>query len=126
MLLLCESSWQDVTHYRHHCHCAADSGRGKLDAMTASTPRSHPPQPRQPRPAAQRNWLGRTASAVLSVLDEMNDAQRRVLRAQRAYDRFLPDPAAAPETYPEFLLRTSGPSSHEPTARQRAAGRRVR
>jgi hypothetical protein len=124
MLLLCESSWQDVTHYRHHCHCAANVADGKLETMTASSPPSHSPHP--PRPAARRNWLGRTASAVLGAIDEMNDAQRRALRARLAYDRFLPNPAEAPDTYRECLLRTSGPARHEPTARQRASGRRVR
>jgi hypothetical protein len=126
MLSLCEASWQDVTHYRHYCHCAAEVADGKLDPMTASSPQSHRPDPRQPQPAATRHWLGRTASAVLTVLDEMNDAQRRVLRVRLAYDQFLPDPAAAPDTYQEFLLRTSGLAWHEPTSRQRAAGRRVR
>jgi hypothetical protein len=126
MLSLCESSWQDVTHYRHYCHCAADVADGKLDAMTASSPQSPSPRPCQQRPAARRNWLSRTASAVLGVIDEMNDAQRRALRARLSYDQFLPNPAKAPDTYQEFLLRTCGPVRHEPTARQRTAGRRVR
>jgi hypothetical protein len=94
--------------------------------MTTSSPRSHPAGPRRPRPAARRRWLGRTTAALLSVLDEMNDAQRRALRARLACDRFLADPTAAPNTYREFLLRTSGPVRHEPTARQRASGRQVR
>jgi len=92
--------------------------------MTANSPQS--PSPRRSRPAARRNWLGRTASAVLGVIEEMNDAQQRALRARMAYDQFLPNPAKAPDTYQEFLLRTSGPARHEPTARQRGAGRRVR
>jgi hypothetical protein len=126
MLSLCETSWQDVTHYRHYCHCAADAGDGKLDAMSASTPQSHSPHSCQPPPAARRNWLGRAAFAVLGVIEEMNDAQRRAARARVAYDQFLPSPAKAPDSFQEFLLRTSGPARHEPTARQRAAGRRVR
>jgi len=93
--------------------------------MTTSSPRSRSPQPSQPRPA-RRNWLGRTAFAVLGVIEEMNDAQRRAARARMAYDQVLPNPAQAPDSYQEFLLRTSGPARHEPTARQRAAGRRVR
>jgi hypothetical protein len=94
--------------------------------MTASSPRSRSPYPSQPRPAARQNWLGRTASAVLGVIEEMNDAQQRAARARLAYDQFLPNPGKAPETYQEFLLRTSGPARHEPTARQRTAGHRVR
>jgi len=93
--------------------------------MSASNPQS-PVPPGQPRPTARQNWLSRTASAVLGVIDEMNDAQRRALRARMAYDQFLPNPAQAPDTYQEFLLRTSGPARHEPTAGQRRAGRRVR
>jgi hypothetical protein len=124
MLSLCEPSWQDVTQYRHGCHCAASVTDGKLYVMNATSPQSHSCGPRQP--AATRNWLGRAASAVLGVIDEMNDAQRRALRAQLAYDQVLPSPAKAPDTYQEFLLRTVGPARHEPTARQRAAGRRVR
>ena len=92
--------------------------------MTPSSSPSRPPRP--PQPASRRNWLGRTASAVLGVIEEMNDAQRRALRARMAYDQFLPNPAQAPDTYQEFLLRTSGPARHEPTATQRTAGRRVR
>jgi len=92
--------------------------------MTPSSSPSRPPCP--PQPAPRRNWLGRTASAVLGVIEEMNDAQQRALRARMAYDQFLPNPAKAPDTYQEFLLRTSGPARHEPTARQRTAGRRVR
>lgn len=92
--------------------------------MNATSPQSHSSGPCQP--AARRNWLGRAASAVLGVIDEMNDAQRRALRVRLAYDQVLPSPAKAPDTYGEFLLRTLGPARHEPTARQRAAGRRVR
>jgi hypothetical protein len=37
----------------------------------------------------------------------------------------LPEPDAGPTTYAEFRLRTSGPLWHEPSARQRLAGRAV-
>jgi hypothetical protein len=75
---------------------------------------------------ASRNWLARTATAVLATVREMNDAQLRVQRARMSRDAFLPDPTRAPETYQEFLYRTSGPAPREPTARRRAAGRQVR
>jgi hypothetical protein len=94
--------------------------------MTGTSPQPHFPHPGQPQSATRRTWLGRTASAVLTVLDEMNDAQRRATRARLAYDLLLPDPGKAPETYQEFLLRTSGPAPHEPSAQRRAAGRHVR
>jgi hypothetical protein len=56
----------------------------------------------------------------------MNDAQLRLQRARMSYDVYLPDPGRAPATYAEFLLRTSVPARHEPTAAQRGAGREVR
>jgi len=37
-----------------------------------------------------------------------------------ATDRYVENPAAAPDTYEEFLTRTSGVLRHEPTARKRA------
>jgi hypothetical protein len=98
--------------YRHHCHCAARGGSGRLVCMKGSP--------------EEKNWLSRAASAVAGTVREMNDAQQRVLRQRVAYDSSLPSPRKAPSTYPEFLLRTSAPSRHEPTAAQRAAGRGVR
>ncbi|MGD0924993.1 MAG: hypothetical protein ABR926_07335 [Streptosporangiaceae bacterium] len=43
-----------------------------------------------------------------------------------APDRYVPDATQAPGDYAEFLFRTSGPLRHEPSARQRAAGRSLR
>ena len=73
-----------------------------------------------------RSRLARAASAVLRTAREMNDAQLRLQRARMSYDVYLPDPGRAPATYAEFLLRTSAPARHEPTAAQRDAGREVR
>jgi len=42
-----------------------------------------------------------------------------------AVDSYSPNPDSAPGSYREFLLRTSHPLLHEPTARQRQAGRAV-
>ena len=41
-------------------------------------------------------------------------------------DRYLSNSAQAPDDYAEFLFRTSGSLAHEPSARQRAAGRQAR
>jgi hypothetical protein len=43
-----------------------------------------------------------------------------------APDRYMADSSGAPGDYAEFLFRTSGPLRHEPTARQRTAGRSLR
>ena len=38
-----------------------------------------------------------------------------------APDRYVLGPATAPDTYAEFLYRTSGPLRHEPPARKRVS-----
>ncbi|HEY2288509.1 MAG TPA: hypothetical protein VGH88_22440 [Streptosporangiaceae bacterium] len=45
---------------------------------------------------------------------------------RNAPDRFAARPDVAPETYAEFLFRTSAPLQHEPTARARARGDALR
>jgi hypothetical protein len=47
-----------------------------------------------------------------------------MLALQMAPDRHLFTARSAPADYAEFLLWTSGPLPHEPSARARAAGRR--
>jgi hypothetical protein len=70
--------------------------------------------------------LRRLARRVGAVISEANYAQRRLVSLTLAYDRYLPEPELPPEHYAEFLLRTSGPLLHEPSARQRLAGRDIR
>jgi len=65
---------------------------------------------------AVRRVTGKVADAVR----EMNEAQRLMLVWRTATDRYVENPAAAPDTYEEFLTRTSGVLRHEPTARKRA------
>ena len=77
-------------------------------------------------PPGSRNWLARAASAVLDALREMDYAQRRAMANRMSYDAMLPGPGQAPDTFQEFLLRTWAVRPHEPTAQQRAAGRRVK
>lgn len=63
---------------------------------------------------------------VAAVVAECSYAQRRIAALQISPDRYLPDPGGAPETYLEFLFRTSGPLVHERPAARRSAGRAVR
>lgn len=58
-----------------------------------------------------RRVVGRLADAAR----KMNEAQRLTLALQTATDRS----AVAPDTYDEFLARTSGFLLHEPSARKR-------
>jgi hypothetical protein len=66
------------------------------------------------------------ARRIGQIISECNQAQRRLTYRRLSYDRYLPVPDATPDTYAEFLLRTSGPSPMEPSARQRRTGRGVR
>jgi hypothetical protein len=71
--------------------------------------------------------VGRAARAVAATVAECNRAQRRMAELQFSPDRFLMDGGAQPpDTYAEFLFRTSGPLSHEPPADKRFAGRHAR
>ena len=60
------------------------------------------------------------------TLTEMNYALKRITQLRLAYDRYSDEPNAGPDNYAEFLLRTSSPLRHEPSADQRDAGRLVR
>ena len=62
-----------------------------------------------------RRVYGKLADAV----HEMNEAQRLMLALRTATDRYAAHPDAAPDTYSEFLTRTSGALLHEPSARKR-------
>jgi hypothetical protein len=59
------------------------------------------------------------ASRLAGVVAEMNDAQRRITLLRTAQDRYLLKPDEPPDTYAEFLARTSGALLHEPPARSR-------
>jgi hypothetical protein len=65
------------------------------------------------------------ARRISQIISECHAAQRLLTIRRLAYDSTLPEPNAAPATYAEFLLRTSGPLLREPSARQRQAGRAV-
>jgi hypothetical protein len=61
----------------------------------------------------------RVAGKLADAVREMNEAQRLMLVLQTATDRYVENPGAAPDTYDEFLARTSGVLLHESPARQR-------
>lgn len=65
----------------------------------------------------------RLAHRISDVIAECAHAQRRMTELAMAPDRYLPDPDVPPDTYPEFLFRTSGVLRHEPPARARARAR---
>jgi hypothetical protein len=63
---------------------------------------------------------------ISQIISECNEAQRHLTYRRLAYDPQPPEPDAAPDTFAEFLLRTSGPLRREPSARRRLAGRGIR
>ncbi len=60
---------------------------------------------------------------VAAVIAECNYAQRRLAVLRLSPDRYVTQPERAPDTYREFLLRTSGLLVHEPSAAERTLGR---
>ncbi|HEY8046595.1 MAG TPA: hypothetical protein VIF35_20180 [Streptosporangiaceae bacterium] len=78
------------------------------------------------RSSGRRSWSKRLRSvslAIAAAVAECHHATRTMMQLRLAPDRYLPDSGQAPDHYAEFLFRTSGPLRHEPSARQRAAGR---
>lgn len=74
---------------------------------------------------APRPWLAaaavRLARRVAGLIAECNEAQCRLAALRMAPDMYATDSDHAPDTYAEFLFRTSGWLRHEPSARDRAA-----
>ena len=67
-----------------------------------------------------KSTMRRAAGKLQDAVREMNEAQRLMLVLRTATDRYAANPGAAPDTYQEFLARTSGALLHEPSARKRA------
>jgi hypothetical protein len=67
--------------------------------------------------------LRRLAHRIAMIVEECRYAQRRMAQLRLAPDRYLAQPGRVPDTYAEFLFRTSGPLAHERSASARAAGR---
>lgn len=71
-------------------------------------------------------WAGRLRRLrrrIAAVVAECNDATRLMTEMTTAPDHYVFRPRTLPDTYAEFLYRTSGPLVHEPTARDRAETR---
>lgn len=70
-------------------------------------------------------WLAaaavRLTRRVAGLIAECDEAQRRFTALRMAPDMYVADSDHAPDTYAEFLFRTSGWLRHEPSARDRAA-----
>jgi hypothetical protein len=69
--------------------------------------------------------LRRTTCRLTDLAGELNYGQRRATVLFLAVDRYHTGSSKAPDTYGEFLARTSGPLIREPSARARLAGRPV-
>ncbi|MBO0838382.1 MAG: hypothetical protein J2P28_23080 [Actinobacteria bacterium] len=75
--------------------------------------------------ASRRSWvITELARKIADVVGECNGAARRMAELSTAADRYLPGPDKAPDTYADFLYRTSGLLAHEPSARARATAHR--
>ena len=75
--------------------------------------------------ARHTTGLARLGRRVADVLAECDYAQRRIYTLMTTPDAYLTDRDRAPDSYAEFLFRTSSSLLHEPTAADRAHGRRA-
>jgi hypothetical protein len=66
-----------------------------------------------------RTTVRRAAGKLADTVREMHEAQQLLLVLHTAADRYVENPGCAPDTYQEFLARTSGLLLHEPSARKR-------
>jgi hypothetical protein len=66
-----------------------------------------------------KTTVWRVAGKLADAVREMNEAQRLMLVMRTTTDQYIEKPGAAPDTYDEFLARTSGVLLHEPPARKR-------
>ena len=67
--------------------------------------------------------LVRFGQRITSIVAECNYAQRRVFAVMTSPDHYVTERDKAPDTYAEFLFRTSGGLMDEPARAQRASGR---
>jgi hypothetical protein len=66
-----------------------------------------------------KTTVRRVAGKLADTVREMNEAQRLMLQLRTTTERYIENSGAAPDTYDEFLARTSGVLLHEPPARKR-------
>lgn len=76
-----------------------------------------------PNMAQIRSLLVRFGKRIASVVAECDYAQRRSFAIMTNPDSYLIDRDQAPDTYAEFLFRTSGGLLHESASGQRPHGR---
>ena len=72
-----------------------------------------------------RSLLVRFGKRIASIVAECDYAQRRSFAIMTNPDSYLIDRDQAPDTYAEFLFRTSGGLLHESASGQRPHGRLV-
>ena len=65
------------------------------------------------------NQLRNLAGKIAATVEEMNYAQRRMTALRFSLDLYVMEPDKGPDTYDEFLARSSGPLLHEPSASRR-------
>jgi hypothetical protein len=70
--------------------------------------------------AALITGVARFARRIAGALAEVQYAQRRMITLTTSADLYLADGDHVPDTYAEFLFRTSGLLLHEPDAAGRA------
>jgi hypothetical protein len=75
----------------------------------------------QRRLAALLRAMGRFGTGLANF----NREQSRLATVSMSQDAYLVFPGTPPDTYAEFLIRTTGPLRHEPSARSRLAGETV-
>jgi len=73
--------------------------------------------------ATRTTGLARFARRIAGVMAEIDYAQRRLTTLTTSADLYLADGDRIPDTYAEFLFRTSSPLLHEPDAAGRARSR---
>ena len=74
--------------------------------------------------ARRASWIIRFARQASHVFSEINWANKRMTALRLSYG--VAESDCAPDTYAEFLLRSRISILHEPPARRRGAGHRVR
>ncbi len=101
--------WQDVAPIGRYCQCPGPPGDGILERMDAY---------KIPPAAGQRaSWIVCLARRIHDAVSEINYATRRANALMLTYG--LAETDRAPDTYAEFLLRSSATTLHEPPARRR-------
>ena len=82
-------------------------------------PNDHPTSTARPGDGYLRRLTAagrRAARGLAAVISECHYAQRRMLQLRLSPDRYVIGGGQAPDTYAEFLFRTSGWLRHEPPA----------